>query len=315
MPTKNGTQKYVERVSECMAELGHDVTIYCANEHFDKKEYARKKIKLFFCENFLGKVFGKTLNTFFASVHAILEHYDVVHIQSKKDFYLKKIFAKLSPETKVVASFDLLCELKSKPNVTVKISKAVDEIIKYQLRSKRYVLLASNLVKESGAHYAIEAFKSLEDTASIPNNFKLVLLEKGISDEQYLNYLRTITSGRSNIILINSSASKLCKQLFSHAYLFIQSSEVLSETSEALLSAMSHGVAPIVSNTKENLEVTKDVGFKFEAKSASSLREQLAYLLNRNEEVERAGKLARVEIEKAHSWETITQKSFASNNN
>lgn len=307
------TQKYVEQVSLCMAKMGHEIYIYDGVVDLIEKNDGKLKIKHIFSQNFFSKHLGEGLKIFFATLHAIFADYDVVHYQSQKTFFWSKILAKIQPHTKIVASFDLLCEFKNKPAPSLKITKEVKEILKYNLRSKRFALFAGTLTKDSGAHYLIEAFKYLEDTATTPNNFKLVLLQNGERDEEYVKYLHTLSENRSNIILLKGGNKKLMQQLFSHAYLFVESSESLSSPSELLLQAMSYGLAPIVSNIEENLEMVGEAGFKFVSKSVNNLREQLAFLLSRNDQVEQMGKLAKAKIEKEYSWETIAQKSIENN--
>ena len=305
IPAKiGGTEKYVEEVSLCMARAGHSVFVY-GKTHASKKMLANKNI-YFISLPSLGEFF----ETLLATLHAIFEKYDVIHFQSESTFFLSKLVGFLEPKTKIVSSFDLLCDLKNKPGSSVRATKEIDAISKLNIRSKRYMLFAHNLKKTSGAHYLIEAFKQMEDTAKTPNNFKLVLLEVGERDEDYVKYLHTISEGRSNIILIRPKSTKMSQQLFSHAYLFVESSEILENPSALLMKAMSFALTPVVSNIKENIEVVGEAGFSFVSKSVLELRDRLAYLLSRNDEVEKFGKLAKEKIEREYSWETIAQKSI-----
>lgn len=191
----------------------------------------------------------------------------------------------------------------------IRYSKQVDCISQWGLRDKKYILSVGRLIKHKGVHYLIEAFKQLEDTAKIPNNFKLVIVGDGFHTDDYVKYLRTISEGRSNIIFTGAQTGEPLEQLFSHAYLFVQPSE--SEgMSIALLEAMGYGLMPLVSDIKENKEAVGNEGFTFTSKSVIDLRDRLAFLLNRSDEVKKVGEQARKRIEENYSWDSIVKKTL-----
>ncbi|NTW27518.1 MAG: glycosyltransferase family 4 protein [Candidatus Moranbacteria bacterium] len=184
-----------------------------------------------------------------------------------------------------------------------------DEISKWNLKDKKYILSQGRLIKHKGVHYLIEAFKQLEDTSKVPNNFKLVIVGDGFHTDDYVRYLHTISKGRENIIFTGAQTGEAMEQLFSHAYLFVQPSE--SEgMSLSLLEAMGHGLTPLVSDIKENLDVIEQDGFSFTSKSVLSLRDRLAYLLSRPAEVAKIGLLAKQRIQDEFSWDSIVKKTL-----
>ncbi len=185
----------------------------------------------------------------------------------------------------------------------------IDAISAWNLKDKKYILSQGRLIKHKGVHYLIEAFKQLEDTSRIPNNFKLVIVGDGFHTDDYVRYLHTIAKGRENIIFTGTQTGETMEQLFAHAYLFVQPSE--SEgMSLSLLEAMGHGLTPLVSDIKENTDVIEKDGFSFVSKSVSDLRDRLAYLLSKPAEVERIGALARQRIQDEFSWDSIAKKTI-----
>ncbi|MCX6765859.1 MAG: glycosyltransferase family 4 protein [Candidatus Moranbacteria bacterium] len=177
------------------------------------------------------------------------------------------------------------------------------------LKEKRYILYVGRLIKHKGIHYLIEAFKRLEDTNKLPNNFKLVIAGDGFHTDEYVKYLRLISEKRGNIIFTGAQSGKALSQLFSHTYLFVQPSE--SEgLSIALLEAMGYGIAPLVSNIKENKEAVGNAGFTFIVKDIEDLKEKLAYLLNKPAETERIGALARERVRREFSWDSAAGKTL-----
>lgn len=183
------------------------------------------------------------------------------------------------------------------------------ELAKWEIKEKKYILFVGRLIKHKGVHYLIEAFKQLEDTGKLPNGFKLVIVGEGFHTDDYVKYLKTISEGRSNIIFTGGQTGKTLEQLFSHAYLFVQPSEY-EGLSIALLEAMGYGLAPLVSDIKENMEAIKGTGLSFKTKDIHDLKNKLAYLLNRPGEAERLGKMAKERARNEYSWDSIVQKTI-----
>lgn len=202
------------------------------------------------------------------------------------------------------------CETVIIPNgAAVCHTQQTDALAQWGLKDKKYILSQGRLIKHKGVHYLIEAFKQLEDTAKVPNNFKLVIVGDGFHTDDYVKYLHTISTGRDNIIFTGAQTGAPMQQLFSHAYMFVQPSE--SEgMSLSLLEAMGYGLAPLVSDIKENLEVANPGGFAFRSKSVTDLRDKLAYILSRPDEIEKMGKLAQKKIEQHFSWDSIVKKTI-----
>lgn len=201
------------------------------------------------------------------------------------------------------------CQTTIIPNgAEISYCEQTDELSKWNLKDKRYILSQGRLIKHKGVHYLIEAFKQLEDTSKIPNNFKLVIVGDGFHTDDYVRYLHTIAKGRKNIIFTGTQTGEAMEQLFSHAYLFVQPSE--SEgMSLSLLEAMGHGLTPLVSDIKENTDVIEKDGFSFSSKSVADLHARLAYLLSRPEEVKQVGVLAKKRIQDEFSWDSIAKKT------
>ncbi|TSC94860.1 MAG: Glycosyltransferase [Candidatus Berkelbacteria bacterium Athens1014_28] len=190
----------------------------------------------------------------------------------------------------------------------IKNNENISELAGWDIRKKGYILSMGRLVKHKGVHYLIEAFKQLEDTNRLPNNFKLVIVGAGSFTDDYVRYLKTISQSRSSIIFTGNQTGDALSQLLSNAYLFVQPSE--SEgLSIALLEAMGSGIAPLASDIAENIEAIGDAGFSFSNKSVESLRDKLAYLMNKPDEVKSMGEKSQERISKEFSWKSIAEKT------
>lgn len=178
------------------------------------------------------------------------------------------------------------------------------------IRPKRYILAVSRLVEHKGIHYLIKAFRELERQNKIPNNFKLVIVGTHAYTQEYEKYLKVLSEGTHNIIFTGELHGKDLATLFSHASLFVQPSEE-EGLSLALLEAMAYGLLPIVSDIPANMEAIRNgSGISFESKNAGSLKRVLAYYVNRLEEAEAIGAIAKARAEQQYSWNAIAGKTL-----
>ncbi len=177
------------------------------------------------------------------------------------------------------------------------------------LRPKRYILSVSRLVRHKGLHYLIKAFNELEDTNKLPNNFKLVIVGGAVHTEEYVAFLTLLARGRQNIIFTGELFGKELEEIFSHAYVFVQPSED-EGLSLALLEAMGHGVMPIVSDIPANREAIANTGAYFPVKDVDGLKVELAYFINRSDEVAALGQSARERVHQHYSWDAIAAQTL-----
>ncbi len=179
----------------------------------------------------------------------------------------------------------------------------------FGLRSKRYLLAVHRLVPHKGTHYLIKAFRDLEDTNRIPNNFKLVIVGTHANTEEYEKFLRHLAEGRPNILLVGEQIGKAMETLYSHAYLYVQPSEN-EGLSLALLEAMGHGLMPLVSDIEPHREAVSNTGAYFPVKDVDGLKKELAYFINRGDEVAALGKVAQERVSEHYGWDAVAKKTL-----
>ncbi|MCX6764074.1 MAG: glycosyltransferase family 4 protein [Candidatus Moranbacteria bacterium] len=194
------------------------------------------------------------------------------------------------------------------PNgMSVSPAEENDELRKFRLEPNGYILSVSRLIKHKGIHYLIEAFKNLEDQG-LTESKKLVLVGDGFFTDNYVSYLRRIANGRKSILFIGNQSGETLRQLFTHAYCFVQPSE--SEgLSLALLEAMGYGKATLVSNIAENLEAVRKIGASFESGNVKSLEKNLAELLTNQEKVEKMGQALQEIANRDYNWDRIAMQT------
>lgn len=187
---------------------------------------------------------------------------------------------------------------------------SLDTLRTFGLRPGHYILAVSRLVPHKGLHYLAKAFMELEDTGKLPNNLKLVLVGTQSNTPEYERYLRTLTAGRMNVLLVGERRGKELDTLFRYARCFVQPSED-EGLSMALLEAMAYGLLPIVSDIPANLEaIAGGAGVSFISKDVEDLKQVLAYFVNRPEACRAIGATAEKRIEEYYSWEAIARQTL-----
>jgi glycosyltransferase involved in cell wall biosynthesis len=163
-----------------------------------------------------------------------------------------------------------------------------------------YVLFASRLVAEKGAHELIQAF------AQVPTDAKLVIAGGGRYDQAYVEALRTFdTSGRCVFTGHLSGAS--LDAVFAGARLYVLPSHV-EGLSLSLLEAMGHGLPALVSDIPENIEVVGDCGATFRTGDVDALATALAEALCAPGNLAAMGERGRARVRRLYSWDAVAER-------
>lgn len=185
---------------------------------------------------------------------------------------------------------------------------STDALQGWRLRPGRYALIVSRLIRHKGVHYAIQAFRDLERGGRLPNNFKLVIAGAPAHSAEYAEFLETLAGDDPNIVFVGEQTGRALQALYTHAAFFIQPSED-EGLSLALLEAMAHGLCPIVSAIPANLEAVGSTGVCFPSKDVRTLRDHMAYFVNRPEEAAALGTQSRLRAEANYSWDAIARRT------
>ncbi|MBN1766762.1 MAG: glycosyltransferase family 4 protein [Sedimentisphaerales bacterium] len=175
------------------------------------------------------------------------------------------------------------------------------EILKLDIEPGKYILFASRLVREKGAHYLISAFNRLD------TDCKLVIAGDANGEDQYKQELYKLAENDSRIVFTGYIQGRLLDELFSNARLYVHPSEV-EGLSIALLEAMSFGNICLASNIPENIEAIGEAGLTFDNKSVSSLHAGMDWALKNPDRTEKIKLSARERIKKHFSWEGIADR-------
>lgn len=180
----------------------------------------------------------------------------------------------------------------------------------FGLKPRQYALSVSRLVEHKGVHQIIKAFQDLEDTATLPNGYKLVIVGTHANTPEYERYLKLLAYGRHNIVFLGERRGAELDAIFSQAGLFIQPSED-EGLSLALLEAMAYALPVIVSDIPANLEAVRgETGRVFPVNQLAGLKREMAYLINRPADAAVLGQAAKKRIEEHYSWDAIAKKTL-----
>lgn len=174
-------------------------------------------------------------------------------------------------------------------------------ILEQGLEPGRYILFAARLVEEKGAHYLIEAFRSIQ------TDMKLIIAGDAAHAEKYKAFLKQKAAGDKRIIFPGFVTGEPLEELFSNAFLFCLPS-TLEGLPIALLEAMSYGNCCVASDIPENLEAMEQYGYTFKSRDPKDLKRVLTGLIEHPEKAEEKKKMARSHVLRNYSWDKITDQ-------
>jgi glycosyltransferase involved in cell wall biosynthesis len=337
----SGIESYYEQAGRELAELGHEVTIYCRtyftppiNEHHGMRIVRLPTIR--------SKHLETLLHTALSTVHAMFSGCDVVHYHALGPAlfsFLPRITGKKTVVTVqgldwqrrkwgVIAARVLrLGEAASAffPNATMVVSQALRQY--YQQRYGRPVAYIANgtelttrrtpnhlakwrLIADAYVLYLgrLSPEKNchllIDAFENVRSEMTLVLAGGSSHSDAYIEGLRRHESERIRFLPWVSGED--LEELVSNAALFVLPSD-LEGMSLALLEAMGAGVCVLTSDIPENKEVVAGAGFTFQRGDQLDLEAMLDLLLCNPELRAQAGTRARQRIAGEFLWPGIAR--------
>lgn len=165
------------------------------------------------------------------------------------------------------------------------------------LKPGEYILFASRLVPEKGAHELIEAF------SRIRTDKKLVIAGGSRYDLNYVESLYRQGQG-DRFKFVGHVTGPLLDSLFSGAYLYALPSH-MEGLSLSLLEAIGHGKACLVSDIPENLEVVGGSAFTFPVGDINAMSRLLQELVTDERRVSDMAMRARKHARGQYAWDNL----------
>ncbi len=174
---------------------------------------------------------------------------------------------------------------------------------RYGLEKDGYLLFVARIVPEKGIHYMIEAFKGMETSK------RLVIAGGNSNSQEYMELVERMAATDERILMTGFVDGQVLEELYSNAYLFILPSDV-EGMAVCLLEAMSYGNCCVVSDIRENTEVTQDYAAVFEKGNVEDLRRALEELVRdpakRNAYQDNSAEY----ICRKYNWDDVTKQTL-----
>jgi glycosyltransferase involved in cell wall biosynthesis len=167
---------------------------------------------------------------------------------------------------------------------------------RWGLAPGRYLLFVGRLIADRGLGTLLDAF------ARLGGDLRLAIAGEVQMQAGEFAALRRRADAR--VVFTGFQPADILAQLYAHAWVCVHPSEV-EGLPIAVLEAMSHGRAVVVSDIPENLEAVGDAGVSFQVGNPDDLQAVLAALMREPERVQELGRRARHRVESAYNWEDI----------
>jgi glycosyltransferase involved in cell wall biosynthesis len=170
------------------------------------------------------------------------------------------------------------------------------------LEAGRYVLFASRLVPEKGAHYLMEAYRT--------SGIDMPLVIAGDSSFSS-DYVRTLHAACENghVVLPGFVYGQRLAALFARAALFVLPSDI-EGLPIVLLEALGHGTPVLASDIDPNREVLGELGRTFRAGDVDDLRRQLTASLADLPSMREQARRASTSLRRAYDWDSVTLQTI-----
>lgn len=340
-----GIERHVTEIATRLVKRGHEVTVYARSRYLPDRPKRFEGVHIVYLPTVYRKNLEAILHTFLSTLHALQQPYDIYHYHGVGPATLSWMPRLFRPKAKVIVTFHSQDRFHQKwswfarnylhfgewasvhfPHACIAVSHvlqvycrnvyhrqviyipngaevqqdtATDELKEFGLKPDEYILNVGRIVPQKGLQFLIAAYDKL-DTQK-----KLLIVGDPSFSERYAKELRRQASGNSGVIFLGHQSGEPLRQLYAHAYLYVQPSE-----SEGLalvvLEAMSFGRAVLVSDIPENVEAIKNTGFLFANRDSEDLAAQLRKLINHPELVHEMGGRAQELVRRAFNWDMIT---------
>ncbi len=351
IPAKQGgIERHVEELSIRLAEAGFEVSAYSRPHYAGKNIKTYKDVKLINLPSFNTKTLDAISHTFFATVHALFQNYDVIHYHGVGPSLLSWMPRIFSPNTKVVATFHCLDRKHQKwnwfaklmlalgersacqfPHQTITVSKTLKKYCEYRFdKSTSYIPNGVSL-NEVESNLDILKEYSLEKDNYIFTASRLVK-HKGIHTliEAY-NKIKTtkklVIAGEGantydyvkelqQLAIGNKNIIFVGEQISGNLKALFENAYLFVQPSEAeglsiaLLEAIAYGLPVIISDIEENTEVANSLTTCFKNKSDIDLAKKLEYVINNHDLIKEDAVLAQKIVTKEYDWNNITNQTI-----
>ncbi len=336
----SGIETYYEEVGKRLAEMGHEVTVYCRN-YFTPAVAAYSGLRLVRLPTIRSKHLETLVHTLLSTIHAMTQRYDVVHYHALGPALFSFVPRLLRKKTAVtvqgldwqrkkwgrLASAVLRLGERASgylPNATMVVSQTLQRRYRDVHGIEAFYVANGAVLRERSeprkilewgldpGNYVLFLGRLspekgchllVEAFENVETDVKLVMAGASSYSNQYIRDLQTHASER--IRILDCTSGETLDELLTNAMLFVLPSD-LEGLSLALLDAMGAGLCVLASDIPENRELVDGAGFTFQRGSATDLADRLRFLIANPAVREAAGRTARRRVEEQYQWQKIT---------
>jgi glycosyltransferase involved in cell wall biosynthesis len=335
----SGIESYYEEVGARLAEMGHEVTVYCRNYFTPplKKFLGMRVVRL---PTIRSKHLETVMHTALSTAHALTQNYDIVHYHTLGPALFSGFPRWFGKKTLVtvqgldwqrgkwgrLAAFVLRLGERASvglPNGTMVVSQTLHQRYREQhgvdsfyvpngatLRRKREPRKIFDWAVTPGKYILFLGRFSpekgchllVEAYERMRTDVKLVMAGASSYCDDYSRQLRTHASDQ--IKILDWVTGEALDELLTNAMLFVLPSD-MEGLSLALLDAMGAGLCVVASDVPENREVVRDAGYTFRRGDAGDLADRLSFLIANPAVREAAGRAAKARILEHYMWPKI----------
>jgi len=335
----SGIETYYEEVGQLLAQMGHEVTVYCRT-YFTPRVAEYHGMRLVRLPTIRSKHLETVVHTLVSTAHALTQKYDIVHYHALGPALFSFLPRLAGAKTAVtvqgldwqrkkwgrVASAVLRLGERASvkfPNATMVVSQALQQRYRETHGIEAFYVPNGGVLRrwqeprqtldwgiEPGNYILFLGRFSpekgchllVEAFERLETNAQLVMAGASSYCDQYSQELRRHASER--IRMLDWVSGEALDELLTNAMLFVLPSD-LEGLSLALLDAMGAGLCVVTSDVPENREVVDGAGFTFRRGSAADLAERLRFLISNPVVREAAGNAAKKRIREQYQWQQI----------
>ena len=335
----SGIETYYEEVGKRLAEMGHEVTVYCRS-HFTPAVAEHGGMRLVRLPTIRSKHLETLIHTFFSTMHALTQPYDVVHYHTLGPglfSFMPRWFGKKTAVTvqgldwqrkkwgRFASAILRLGERAAGqfPNATMVVSPALQRRYRHIHGIETFYVPNGGLLRERtqprkilewglqpqkyvlflGRFSPEKGCHLLVDAfEQIDTDVKLIMAGASSYCDEYTRELKKHANER--IRILDWVSGETLDELLTNAMIFVLPSD-LEGLSLALLDAMGAGVCVLTSDVPENRELVEGAGFTFQRGVSADLAEKLRFLITNPAVRRSAAKIARKRIEEQYQWTKI----------
>ena len=339
---EGGVEIHVEEIAVRLVKMGNDVTVYNRRKKGFPLYHEYKGVKIVNVPTVNRKSLDAVIYSFFATIHALFQHYDVIHyhaIGPSVMLMIPHLFG-----IKTVATVHGLNWESAKWGKFAKwymklgeriIAKDADEVIVLSANLQKYfqdtygrnarfisngvnipVIRKPDIIKRK---YGLEQdgyllflarivpekglHYLLKAFSKIETDKKLVIAGDGTFTGDYVKKIKKMAANDSRIIMTGFVQGEELDELYSNACLYILPSD--SEGMPlSLLEAMSYGCLCLVSDIPENREVIGAAGFTFARGNVDDLKMKISALL-RDNSLKDVGQNGQKAVFEKYNWDHV----------